>query len=117
MQKFYIKSLFLLYYKDEGYVEKAELGIVTSSFEAEKFKKVSERLQFLLEEGRKNVSSLVNLKLMNNLRSYGTEVKTLYDFSEKKIVIGSSIYPLQVYNLQKKNELEYEANIKLSLEE
>ena len=111
------KESFLLYYKDEGYVEKAEVGIVTSSFEPEKFQKVSERLQFLLEEGKKNVSSLVNLKLMNNLRAYVTEVKTLRDFSEKRIVIGSSIYPLQVYDLQKKNELEYEANIKICFEE
>lgn len=56
---------------------------------------------------------LVSMKLKNNLRPYVTEIEPLYNFSEKKIVIRDNVYPLYVFTLQKINETDYEANIKL----
>ncbi len=107
------KESFLLYYKDEGYIENLKLGIVTSSFESEKFKMVAEKLEKLVKEEVESVPTLVNLKLKNNLRPYEKEIEPLYNFSERKIVIGNNVYPLYVFILQKINETDYEANIKL----
>lgn len=107
------KESFLLYYKDDGYKENMKLGIVTSSFEPEKFKAVAEKLENLMTNEINSIPSLVSMKLKNNLRPYATEIEPLYNFSEKKIVIGDNVYPLYVFTLQKINETDYEANIKL----
>lgn len=107
------KESFLLYYKDDGYKENMKLGIVTSSFEPEKFKAVAEKLENLMTKEDDSVPSLVRMKLKNNLRPYVTEIEPLYNFSEKKIVIRDNVYPLYIFTLQKINETDYEANIKL----
>ena len=109
------KESFLLYYKDDGYKENMKLGIVTSSFEPEKFKAVAEKLENFMTNEANNVPSLVSMKLKNNLRPYATEIEPLYNFSEKKIVIRDNVYPLYVFTLQKINETDYEANINIKL--
>lgn len=95
------KESFLLYYKDDGYKENMKLGIVTSSFEPEKFKAVAEKLENLMTNEANSVPSLVSMKLKNNLRPYATEIESLYNFSKKKIVIRNNVYPLYVFIIQK----------------
>lgn len=107
------KESFLLFLKDEGYIENAKFGIATSSFEPAKFRAVAEKLQKLVTEEVQSVPTLVNMKLKNNLRAYETEIEPLYNFSEGKIAIGNVIYPLNIFILQKINETDYEVNIKL----
>lgn len=63
------KESFLLYYKDDGYVEIEEIGIVTKNFEPEKFKQVAEKLKKMVSEEKKDIPQLVSIKLKNNLRS------------------------------------------------
>lgn len=106
------KKSFLIYYKDAGYIEQEHVGIVTKSFEPEKFRAVAQKLERLISEEKKNISTLVSLKLKNSIRPYEPEIKTLYNFADKKIIIHEREYPLQVYILQKANSTDYEITIK-----
>lgn len=108
------KESFLLYYKDDGYVEEERVGIVTKSFEPEKFKGVAEKLEKMISEEKKDVPQLVAYKLKNSLRAYEKEIEPLYNFADKKIVISKTIYQLQVFFLQKVNDTDYEATIKMA---
>lgn len=109
------KETFLLYYKDDGYLEEEMVGIVTKSFEAEKFKSVADKLEKMVSEEKKDVPQLVSFKLKNNLRAYEAEIESLYNFADKKIVISKTIYQLQVFLLQRVNETDYETTIKLAI--
>ena len=62
------KNSFLLYYENEGYVEEENFGIVTKSFEAEKFKNAAERLDGILSGEQEDIPTLLFLKLQNNLK-------------------------------------------------
>lgn len=109
------KETFLLYYKDDGYTEQEKIGIVTKSFEAEKFRNVAERLQNVVFEEKKAISQLISFKVKNNLRAYETEIEPLYHFADKKILLGKKMYELQVFLLNKMNETDYETTIKMHL--
>lgn len=107
------KDTFILYYKDDGYVESENIGIVTKSFEPEKFRRVAEQLKEMVTENNDDIPSLVSIKLKNNLRAYKSEIESLYNFSDKKIAINKEIYSLQVFLLQKVNDTDYETTIKM----
>lgn len=108
------KKSFLLYYEDDGYVEKEEVGIVTKNFEAEKFRAVAGRLEEIVKDANTTVAQLVSYKLKNNLKPYMCEVKPLYDFADKKVTIREKKYNLNVFRLQKKEgENDYETTIQM----
>ncbi|MBQ6889091.1 MAG: hypothetical protein IJN54_16445 [Lachnospiraceae bacterium] len=110
------KDSFLLYYKADGYVEEERVGIVTKSFESEKFKRVAEKLERMVTEEDTDVPTLVSYKLKNNIRAYRTEIEPLYNFADKKIVLNKTTYQLKVFVLQKINDTDYEITIKMANE-
>lgn len=107
------KNSFLLYYENEGYVEEENFGIVTKSFEAEKFKNAAERLDGILSGKQEDIPTLLFLKLQNNLKPYEKEISRLYDFAEQMIKIAGKLYKLQVFLLTKKDECCYQITIKM----
>lgn len=106
------KESFLIYYKDAGYMEHENVGIVTKSFEPEKFRAVAQKLETLMSEEKKDVSALISLKLKNSIRPYEPEIESLYNFADKKLIISKREYPLRVYILQKENNIDYEITIR-----
>lgn len=107
------KESFMLYYRDDDYQEEEKVGIVTKSFEKEKFKSVAKKLEKMVSEDKKEVSALAAYKMKNNLRAYKTEIPRLYNFADKKLVINKKVYTLQVFLLEKVGEGAYEATIKI----
>ncbi len=95
-------------------MEEADVGIVTNSFEQEKFREVAEKLEKMVTDDKEEIPSLISFKLKNNLRAYTTEIVTLYNFADKKILIGEKMYELNVFLLQKISETDYEATIKIA---
>lgn len=77
-------------------------------------KKVAEQLENLIKNKEEvKVSPLVSFKLKNSLRPYESEIKPLYDFADKKIIINSHEYDLQVFLLKQINESDFEITIKM----
>lgn len=107
------KNSFLLYYENEGYIEEETFGIITKSFEAEKFKNVAKRLEEILSGEQQDIPKLLFLKLQNNLKPYEKEIPRLYDFAEQMIKITGKLYKLQVFLLTKKDECCYQITIKI----
>ena len=109
------KNGFMLYYSDEGFSEEETIGIVTESFEKEKFAAAADLLEQLLSDKNILISELTDLKLKNNLRPYAREVECLRDFSEEKVTISGRLYDLQIFLLEKISEQESAALIKVAL--
>lgn len=109
------KNGFMLYYSDEGFSEEETIGIVTESFEKEKFAAAADLLEQLLSDKNILISKLTDLKLKNNLRPYVREVECLRDFSEEKVTISGRLYDLQIFLLEKISEQESAALIKVAL--
>lgn len=108
------KKSFLLYYKDDGYLEDERVGIVTKNFEPEKFKAVAKQLEKMIKNQEEvKVPPLVSFKLKNILRPYESEIKPLCDFANKRIKINGREYDLQVFLLQQINESDFEIIIKM----
>lgn len=102
------KNNFLTYHKAAGYVENIEFGIVTKSFEPEKFIEVANFLENLNDFQKPiSVQSLVWYKLKNNLMPYVNEANKIRNFANKKVEIDGTLYELSVYILQKVTECEY----------
>lgn len=93
-------------------MEHENVGIVTKSFEPEKFRVVAQKLETLMSEEKKDVSALISLKLKNSIRPYEPEIESLYNFADKKLIISKREYPLRVYILQKENNTDYEITIR-----
>ena len=91
-----------MYYENEGYIEEETFGIITKSFEAEKFKNVAKRLEEILSGEQQDIPKLLFLKLQNNLKPYEKEIPRLYDFAEQMIKIAGKLYKLQVFLLTKR---------------
>lgn len=109
------KNGFILYYKDDGFVEHEVIGIVTKKFEREKFTAVADMLEFLFNKENTSVMRLVEIKLINNLRPYKNEIKRIRDFSNKILTIFEKPYPLEVVLLEEISESEYIVSIKIPL--
>ena len=108
------KDSFLVYYKDDDYVETENVGIVTKNFEPEKFRAVAEKLENMVTEEKEDIPALVSIKLKNNLRAYKTEIETLYNFADRKIMIRKKVYQLNLFLLQKVNDTNYETVIQMA---
>lgn len=108
------KDSFLVYYKDDDYVETENVGIVTKNFEPEKFRAVAEKLENMVTEDKEDIPALVSIKLKNNLRAYKTEIGTLYNFADRKIMIRKKAYQLNLFLLQKVNDTNYETVIQMA---
>ena len=94
-------------------IEEETFGIITKSFEAEKFKNVAKRLEEILSGEQQDIPKLLFLKLQNNLKPYEKEIPRLYDFAEQMIKIAGKLYKLQVFLLTKKDECCYQITIKI----
>ncbi len=105
------KNSFMIYYKDEGYIEQESVGIATKNFEQEKFKAVADYIEQSLKKEDDNVSMLVATKLKNSLRPYENMIEPLRKFSCKSLEISGIKYELQVYLLEKISDIEYEITI------
>lgn len=109
------KDSFILYYKDDGFVEHENIGLITKNFEKEKFTAAADMLEALFGNGTEKVPRLLELKLRNNLGAYKNEVKRIRDFSEKIVILCGKVYDLSVILLEKVSESEYAAAIKIAL--
>lgn len=108
------KNSFMLYYKDEGYIERERIGIVTKNFESEKFLAVANQLEGLLKTEDTQVSRLISIKLKNALNPYANEIERIRDFSEKTVKISGQIYELQVFLLKQIRIAQYAISIKVA---
>lgn len=112
------KESFLVYYKDSGYTETAELGIATKRFENEKFLEVADFLEKLPElENPSNMQPLLFCKLKNNLMPYMSEAVKMREFANKKVTISGNLYQLHVYLLKWLRESEYAVSIEIKMDE
>lgn len=109
------KNAFMLYYKDDGFEEDEEVGIVTGNFEERKFADVADLLERLFVSGDAPISKLVEIKLKNSLRPYQDEIRRMRYFSERKVEISGRMYELQVYLLEKISESEAKTVIEISM--
>lgn len=109
------KDSFILYYKADGFTEDETLGIVTASFEKEKFAAAADLLERLLSDENGSVAKLVDLKLKNNLRPYENEIGRLRDFSREKIRISGQAYDLHVFLLEKVSALKSVVSVEVAL--
>lgn len=107
------KETFMLYYKDDDYVEQENVGIVTKSFESEKFIAVAERLKKLIVE-EESISPLILYKAKNRVNAYKGQIEPLYNFAQQKVEIKGKMYQLQVFLMSKINESDYQASIQLA---
>lgn len=109
------KEGFMLYFKDEGFIEYENIGLVTKNFEKEKFMLVADMLESLFKRENTKVPRLLEIKLKNNLGAYKNEVNRIRDFSEKRIILCGKVYDLNVVLLEKVSESEYAASIKIAI--
>lgn len=109
------KNSFMLYYKDDGFSEDENIGIVTKRFEKGKFLAAAELLEDLFQKETASIPKLVDVKLKNNLGAYRNEVKRIRDFSEKRVTLFGKIYDLKVVLLERVSQEEYEASIKIAV--
>ncbi len=98
------KDSFLLYLKDEEYEETEYFGIVTRKFEPEKFSKVSEYVENIMQDDSKNVPDLIKYKTKNSLAPYYSELPKIRDFSNKKVYMCGKYYDLHIVLLKEKAE-------------
>ena len=104
----------MIYYRADGYHETENVGLVTSSFEAEKFTAVAQTFESLMEGDNDKVPDLLHLKLKNSLRPYTNFIGSLHMFADRKVLIRGLVYDLYVYLLEKINEKDYSATISVS---
>lgn len=109
------KNSFILYYKDDGFAEYENIGLITKSFEKEKFILAADMLESLFEKECLKVPRLLELKLKNNLGAYKNEVSRIRDFSQKRVILCGKVYDLNVVLLEKISELEYAASVKVAI--
>lgn len=109
------KNGFILYYKDVGFSEQENIGIITKRFEKEKFIAAADMLEDLYQKESGTVSRTLEIKLKNSLGPYKNEVKRIRDFSEKKVMLCGKVYDLQVILLEKESESEYTASLRISI--
>ncbi len=111
------KDGILLFHKDEGYIEKVEVGIATRRFESEKFLKIAEFLEGLVNRQKPlNIQPLLWYKLKNNLMPYVSESEKIRDFAERKVCLCGNCYQLQVYLLEWVENCEYAVSIEIGLD-
>lgn len=108
------KNSFLLFYKDEDYIETERIGIATTNFDSDKFIKVSELLEQLFEKENDDMPLLVSLKLKNALNPYKGEIAKIRDFANQKVTIGKNRYDLEVFILKKISNSEYVTSIEIA---
>ena len=101
-------------YKSEGYNEEETFGIVTKSFEKNKFLDASEMIETVLNRNG-NLNDLSFLKFYNSLKPYKSEIKKLRDFSKQKITICDRQFDLNVYLLSNIDEYISEASIEICI--
>jgi len=109
------KNGFIIYYKDVGFSEQENIGIITKRFEKEKFIAAADMLEDLHQKESGTVSRTLEIKLKNSLGPYKNEVKRIRDFSEKKVMLCGKVYDLQVILLEKESESEYTASLRISI--
>lgn len=109
------KNSFMLYYRDGGFQEHERLGIITKSFEPEKFCAVAALLERLVKEGNSKIPSLVEHKLKTNLLPYLGEIEKIRNFADKKIIISEKTYPLHIFLLEETGVSEFAATIKIDV--
>lgn len=110
------KESFILYFKDEGFTEKTEIGIATKNFEDEKFLKAAELLEKLKDMQKPpNMQSLYWHKFKNNLMPYVSEAPKLRRFSNHEVEVCGKLYPLNVYLLEKVTDLEYAVKVEMKI--
>lgn len=109
------KNSFILYYKDDGFTEHENIGLITKKFEKDKFIAAADLLEGLFENETAKVPGLVKIKLKNNLGAYKNEVKRIRDFSGKRVILCGKEYDLSLILLEKVSESEYAAAIKIAL--
>lgn len=68
------KESFMLYYKDDGYVENENIGIATKNFDESKFSAVADFMKKLFEVDSNRVPLLVKTKLVNSFVIYALPV-------------------------------------------
>lgn len=109
------KESFLIYYRDEGFIEDENIGIITKRFEETKFASAADMLEDLFQRETPSIPKLVEIKLKNNLGAYRNEVKRIRDFSEKTVILCGRIYDLKVVLLKNESGEEYRASIRISV--
>lgn len=107
------KNSFMLYYHADDFQERERLGIVTKSFEPEKFRAVADLLEQRVQADDPKVSSLVTHKLRNNLGPYRGEIGKLRAFADQTVFIGGKPCPLHVFPLKQTGPSTLTAAIKL----
>lgn len=111
------KNSFLVYYQDEDYTEVVKFGIVTRSFENNKFLDVANFLDTFNDMPKPaNMQELVWNKMKTNLIPYISEKEKLKNFSNEIVVIRGKEYKLHVFILEKRNESEFAIDVLLPLE-
>lgn len=111
------KDSILLFHKDEGYMEMAEVGIATRNFEREKFLKVAEFLEGISNWQKPlNIQPYLWYKLKNNLMPYVSEAAKIRDFAECKVCVCGNFYQLQVYLLKWIKDSEYAVSVEIGLD-
>lgn len=109
------KNSFMLYYRDEGYTEREELGIVTKNFESNKFLEVSEMIVKIIQEEDLEISPLLKLKLKKSLMPYLNQVEVLKRFSSKVVEIGGKTYSLKIFLLNQLEDSNYYVSIPMTV--
>ncbi len=108
------KEGILLYRKEKGYTERAEVGIVTRRFECEKFLQAAEFLENLTSLPKPaGMQPSLWYKFQYNLSPYVNESQKLREFADCKVTVSKKQYPLRVYLLKKGNGLEYAVSVQL----
>lgn len=112
------KESFLLYCKDEGYIETTEVGIATRSFEKKKFIEVAEFLEKIMDDEKPvNMQPLLWYKFKNNLMPYVGKARQMKDFANQKVVICGGQAYLHVYLLEWVRGTEYAVSIEVNLDD
>lgn len=109
------KNSFMLYYHDDGYQEHERLGIITKSFEPEKFRAVAALLEQLVKDDNSKAPSLVAHKLKTNLIPYMGEINKIRNFADKIIIINEKSYDLHIFLLEEANASEFVSTIRIGI--
>lgn len=107
------KNSFLLYYKDEGYIEEEKVGIVTSNFDENKFIEVADKLDEITNDEDNNIPMLISLKTKNALFVKKGESKKIRNFAMRKIILGTTTYEINIFKLEQKTDNKFVSNIEM----
>lgn len=105
----------MVYRKNQGYTETAEVGIATRRFEEQKFRGLADFLENLEGLPKLKINPQVWYKLQNQFKPYVNEAVKIREFADHKVTICGKSYSLNVFLLEQEKESEYAVSIELEL--